>query len=250
MNPFKAVSNFVALFADEHRNEAGFAFGNLFCWVVIYFIIWWLLGYLGPYFLMLVFPIIVVPQFWAAMFWGACNVDDEKTQLKFIWVVLPFFLACFVALNGLPFGFLGYFFDFLKSDFFTKPYFSFINYWWKFFNSLNYFASSKIPYKFYAFNLVWAQWVFIISSVWIPVIFYNRYQEKKERIEKEEKELLEAEEREELQKEIALKEAEEKLEDERLLKEEREQKIKEEAKKERQKREIANPDPWGSGFLG
>ena len=251
MNPFKAVSEFVGLFVDEDLNGAGFALGNLVCWVVIYFVSWFVVGYLGPYLLMLVLPVYVVPRFWAGLFWVACNANEEKTDLRFIWLVLPFFLGIFIVLNGLPGGFFGFFFDFLESKFFVKTYSAFIDYWWQVFNSINYFADNKIPYKFYAFNFLWAQWAFILPSVLgIPVLFFNRYQEEKERIKEEKEEIIKGERKERLKKERALREAKEEEEAERLEQERQREKQAREKEKEARKKEIAHPNPWDSGFLG
>ena len=247
MNPFRLVNDFLKEFISEYEQEKLF-FGNIICWVLLYFPLWFFLGYLGPYILMFLFALIVIPNFWAFLIWGFCKVPygEEANPLHLYWLV-PLAALCFFIFNGVPGFSNGIFFRFLGTKWFDAIYWPGIEYWWHFFNAINFFASDSIPYNFYEFSFFWGKWTFIIGFVVVvPWRLFSLYETQRVRI----KARLEAKKEAELDKKIKIMEATKKEKRKKELERREEEKRKLEEKKRKQEKESLAPDPWDSGFLG
>ena len=249
MNPFKSVDEIVRTFVGDH-NEGGIVIGNIVCWLVIYHVLWGIVGLLGPYFIMLLLPVFIVPLTGAMILWFFYNPGEDNRRLSRIWYGVCLFLGVFLWLNGIPGLFFGSFFKALRTKAFLESYWAVIVYWWKFFNAINFWADDGFPHKFYAFNLLAGQWVFIVcAAVGVPYLFLRFYEKDQMEFKEREKRLEEARKKAEAQRRRAIREAEreEKRKREEALQEKIE--LERQDKQRRQKKEATDQDPWDSGFL-
>lgn len=255
MNPFKSVHQFVKMIGGD--DEGPMLLGHIVCWVAIYFVLWFLLGYLGPYLILLSFPLIVIPFVWGLWLWipfdeewaARCFEGAVNNRLNILWVMIPLFLCGFVFFVGIPSYYEGFIPRMMREEAFQVFFFKAIKHWWVFFNYINPFASDDIPYRFYLPVLYpWrVQVVFSIGSLLgIPIVMLRQYC----------RALTKKEEREEVLKASRLKEEvehENQARQQELERQREEEKRIELEKVKRRKdleKEASDPDPWDSGFLG
>lgn len=253
---FKGLNEFLKLCFEAH-GLFGFVMSVL-SYGSVYLMVWTLIGYFLPWFLILLTPLVFLPLLMAFVSFKVSRVGLREFEEADLVRCVPAFVIGFILFTvflGIPHITVSKAWFYIDSKAFKDFYFlSFIENFWSFWNHLNFFAKDTIPFEFYSFKNIHFQLVFwagyLMMNPLFQWLFHSDVQDSKKARDGARKAELKAQ-REALEEEIRAEKAL-KQEKEALL-EEQERARHEALKKEhlkKKRREVTERDPWESGFLG